>query len=534
MPTATALNATQRNRHMELITPLGTDAMLITGFDGDEKLSRFFEFDVLCIAPNDKIIEFDKLIGQSITVKLVYPGSDKMRFFNGICCAVIQGESDENYTHYRLEMVPKLWFLEHKVQSRIFQHINVPEILKRVLKDKDIDVKFQLKGTYEPRDYCVQYYETDYWFAARLMEEEGIFYYFTHANGSHQMVLGDNPEAYKEVVYDSTILYKNPIQQQPQEKDFIHRLRKSQELTCGKVTLHDHSLELTGKNLEASKDIQESVKVGTRVHKLKVAENGKLEIYQYPGEYAQRFDGIDQRGTPREQIQKIFEDNKRTANIRMQEEAVRTIDLWGRSTCRQFSCGHTFTMKTLPDDHLTANMKPDGKYVLTSVTHSAVMGDEYASGGTQDFSYDNKFECIPVELPFRPGRSKFKPTVPGCQTATVVGPAGEEIFVDKYGRVKVQFHWDREGKKDADSSCWIRVGTNWCGRNWGVFFIPPSARKCSSISSKAIRIVRSSSATFGTTTRCRHTSSRSTRREAGSRRTPPWAASASTRFDSRT
>ena len=153
MSAATAPPATQRNRHMELMTPLGADVLLITGLDGSEKISRYFEFEINCIAAKEKEIEFDKLIGQPLTIKFTYPNTktNQTRFFNGICSSVTQGESDVTNSHYRLEMVPKLWLLDHKVQSRIFQHINVPDILKKVLQG--IDVKFDLMGKYEPRDY---------------------------------------------------------------------------------------------------------------------------------------------------------------------------------------------------------------------------------------------------------------------------------------------------------------------------------------------------------------------------------------------
>ncbi|MFL5329491.1 MAG: type VI secretion system Vgr family protein [Gemmataceae bacterium] len=471
MPTATA-NATQKNRHAALKTPLGEDVLLITAFTGEECISTMFEYHVDCVAAIDKKVEFDKLIGQVCSVKVVYPEAGKQRYFNGICLAVSQGESDVNWVHYRLDLVPTLWLLDYRVQSRIFQHISVPDILKKVLQG--LEVTFDLKGKYEKRDYCVQYRESDYWFAARLMEEEGIYFYFTHAEGGHTMIVSDHSAGHKDLAYQPSVLYKHVPQYETPDEDCIYAMEKRQQLTCGKVTLRDHSPELTGKNLEAQKEIQESVQVGTTTHKLKVGQNGQLEIYQYPGEYAQRFDGINAGGGDQaDDVKKIFDDNVRTATLRMQAEAARSIELSGKSTCRQFSCGQALSVKVNPGDPQTAQLGPEGKYVLTFVSHDLTAQGEYASGGSsQGFSYKNTFTVIPYALPYRPQRAKEKPTVQGCQTATVVGPAGEEIFVDKYGRVKVQFHWDREGKKDAGSSCWIRVGTNSAGRGWGIYSIP--------------------------------------------------------------
>ena len=207
------------------------------------------------------------------------------------------------------------------------------------------------------------------------------------------------------------------------------------------------------------------MQVGTVSHTLKVAGNDKLELYDFPGGYAQRFDGITPGGGDRaSDIQNIFQDNDRTAAIRIQQEAARALSITGKSTCRQFTAGHKFTL----DRHFNAN----GAYVLTQVGHSATMGDTYTTGSDTSPIYENTFECIPVALPFKPAQATPRPRIEGTQTAVVVGNPGDEIFTDKYGRVKVQFPWDRQGKKDADSSCWIRVATLWGGKQWGMIHIP--------------------------------------------------------------
>jgi hypothetical protein len=206
------------------------------------------------------------------------------------------------------------------------------------------------------------------------------------------------------------------------------------------------------------------VTVGKVTHKLLVGGNDQLEIYQYPGGYAQRFDGINRAGAPQPQdINNIFPDRARTVRIRMEQEEVQAIDIEGVSDCGHFTAGQEFTLER----HFDA----DDKYLLIRVEHNAKQ-EHYRSQESDAFTYENRFSCIPDSLFYRPQQTIPKPVIAGLQTAVVTGPPGEEIFVDKYGRVKVQFHWDREGKKNVDSSCWLRVAQVWAGNTWGAFFWP--------------------------------------------------------------
>jgi type VI secretion system secreted protein VgrG len=205
--------------------------------------------------------------------------------------------------------------------------------------------------------------------------------------------------------------------------------------------------------------------VGKVVHQLNLA-NDALEIYDHPGRYAQRFDGIDPAGGDRPaDIARIFADRVRTVRLRMEQEEVKGIRIEGKGDCGQFTAGHKFTLER----HFDA----DCAYLLTRVEHQA-RDEAYRSDQPSEsqFTYENRFRCIPVALRYRPQRKTAVPQIAGMQTATVVGPSGEEIWVDKYGRVKVQFHWDREGKMNADSSCWLRVAQVWAGKGWGGFFWP--------------------------------------------------------------
>jgi len=452
---------TQANRSMRVATPLGPDKLLLVEFSGTEAISELFQFHLTMLAENATKIEFDKLIGQPIGVEIEMP-DNKKRHFNGICARLSEGRRDETFTHYRMEIVPLFWLLARRVQSRIFQQIAVPDILKEVLKG--LDVRWEIQGKFFERDYCVQYRESDFAFASRMMEEEGIYYYFTHSAKGHTMVVANTPQSHVDTpevakaVYDTEKGGNRPDMR-------VTNWEKVQELRSGKVTLWDNCFELPQQPLEAQKTIQESVPVGKVTHKLKVANNENLEIYDYPGAYAQRFDGVDPGGGDRAgDLKKIFEDNVRVAKLRAEREAAGSLVIRGNSCCRQFCAGHKFALER----HFNA----DSSYVLTSVNHDAKLATDYRSGQGETLAYGNSFTCIPMALPYRPPSKTPKPTVGGTQTATVVGPPGEIIFCDKYGRVKVQFHWDRHGKKNAGSSCWIRVSSTWGGAGWGGMFIP--------------------------------------------------------------
>jgi type VI secretion system secreted protein VgrG len=445
---------------MEVTTPLGKDALLVVGFKGEEAISRLFNFELELLAENKTEVSFDKLLGRKITLRLALP-NDKTRHFSGICNRVSQGERDATFTRYQLEIVPEFWKLTKKAQSRIFQQITVPDILQKVFDG--LNVKYEIQGSFHPRDYCVQYRETDFNFASRLMEEEGIYYFFKHTADGHQMMVANTPQSHPDMPTEGKIIYED-LDGGARDEDRIYDWEKVQEWRSGKYVLLDHCFELPHKHLEAEANIVDSVQVGTITHKLKVGGNDKLEIYDYPGEYAQRFDGVDRGGGDRSgDLQKIFQDNRRTADLRMEEETISGLTIEGASNCRQFVSGHKFTLQR----HFNA----DGQYVLTSVSHSATQSADYRTDG-EAFQYSNSFTCMPFETPFRPQRLTPKPVVQGTQTAVVVGPKGEEIFTDKYGRVKVQFHWDREGKNDEKSSCWVRVGTLWAGKQWGMIHIP--------------------------------------------------------------
>jgi type VI secretion system secreted protein VgrG len=452
---------TQADRPLRLTTPLGPDKLLLIRLHGQERLSTLFRFELEMLADNETVVDFSQLLGQKVAATIQFADRET-RYFSGVVSRISQGARDQTFTSYSMEVVPQLWFLTRQRQSRIFQYLTVPDILKKVFAG--LNVRYEIQGTFEAREYCVQYRETDFDFASRLMEEEGIYYFFEHAANGHTLVLANTPQSHPDCNPATLIFEEIEGGNRPEERVFSWQ--RTQELRSGKTTLWDHSFELPGKHLESSKTILDSVQVGEITQKLKTGNNDKLEIYDYPGGYANRFDGVSRGGgDSAAELQKIFNDGPRTVEIRMQEEAAQGLEIRGVSTCVQLTAGYRFKL----DRHFNA----DGDYVLVALQHTATLEGEYRSGrGDVTLNYSNTFTAIPLALPFRPPRVTRIPRVYGAQTAVVVGPAGEEIFTDKYGRIKVQFPWDREGKNDGDSSCWVRVATPWAGKQWGMIHIP--------------------------------------------------------------
>jgi type VI secretion system secreted protein VgrG len=419
---------------MAIGTPLGEDAVLLSAFSGDEGISRLFRFDLELLSVSDSI-DFNAIVGQNVTVRLTL-ASGNDRYFNGFISRFSQGGRDRDLISYHAEMVPWLWFLTRKSDCRIFQKMKVPDIVKQIFDEMNFkDYKLQLYGDFVEREYCVQYRETDFNFISRLLEEEGIFYFFEHQDGIHTLILANDPIEHKPCPDQPQGRYEGASGGAAQEDDIILEWRAQQEMRPGVYAQADYNFEQPSQVLQAS-----------------VAGKGSYEIYDYhPGEYRRvpEGDGL--------------------VRTRLQELESPTLVARGSSDCRAFTSGYRFDLT----EHYRSDMNQ--AWVLSALRHTASQPGDFRSGtgsSQADFHYRNHFECIPHSTPFRPARVTPHPVVQGSQTAMVVGPAGEEIFVDQYGRVKVQFHWDRKGKKDENSSCWIRVAQNWAGKKWGAIFTP--------------------------------------------------------------
>ncbi|MEP7076125.1 MAG: type VI secretion system tip protein TssI/VgrG, partial [Acidobacteriota bacterium] len=460
---------TQEGRLMELFTPMGKDHLLIRKLEVTEGISQLFTMDLEVLVyegPDGQRMKTtvatpDSILGKPVTIVLNQnPEANEFRHFSGIVSRVSQGTRVEQYSVYHLTVVPHVWLLTQKKQSRIFPDMSVTDILTKVFTG--FTIKNNLSRTYKPRTFCVQYAETDWDFASRLMEEEGIFYYFVHEDGTDKLLLGDAPGHHNTTPNKSEFPYYVEVTGSEPEGNPILSFFTDHQLQTGKVTLWDYNFQLPTQNFSIEQPTRSSV-----------PDQNKLESYVYPGGYAKKYDGIDKTGGEKsDDLQNIFSDRAKTAKDGMDSLDSMIVVSHGISRCSPFTAGHRFTLGKHPNKDLNKG------YVLTTVRHTANQRPEYGSlpeDETRKTPYANDFECIPYGSeapPFRPLQKTARPIIYGAQTATVVGPSGEEIFTDKYGRVKVQFHWDRSGQFDPSSSSWIRVAQGWAGNKWGIMFIP--------------------------------------------------------------
>ncbi|APR86758.1 VgrG protein [Minicystis rosea] len=398
-------------------------------FDGHEGISELFSFDVT-LACEDRDIAFSAVVGAKATLEI--RSGDSMRRIHGIVSDFEQGDEGKKLTAYRTTLVPAVWRLRHVRASRIFQGDTTPQIIEKVLLKAGIAAsgfRFALRGEYKPREYCVQYRETDFAFLSRLMEEDGMAYFFEHGGDEDVFVVSDNGPAHVAVAGGHEIAFRAPTGAL-QQGEHVSRFRWSERVRPGKVTLRDYNFKKPTLPLERAADAR-----------------GALEVYDYPGDYEDPGEGA------------------RLAAVRLEELRAPQRTGEGDSVCARLASGLTFTMTDHPRDDFNR------RYLVTRIEHHGV--DPHVEGHDgADRVYENHFDVIPAEVAFRPAQITPKPTIRGVQTAFVVGPKGEEIYTDEHGRVKVKFHWDREGKGDETSSCWIRVSQAWAGSAWGAMVLP--------------------------------------------------------------
>ncbi|MCI0378800.1 MAG: type VI secretion system tip protein VgrG, partial [Gemmataceae bacterium] len=257
---------TEVNRPMQVTSPLGQDVLLLAGFTGQEGISQLFRFQLDLLARNRQEVAFEKFLGQPLTVQLA-DADEQCRYFNGIASRVFQGMSDDTFTSYHIQIVPRIWLLTNRAQCRIFQRLSVPEILRKVLEG--FDVEYQIQGTFYPREYCVQYRETDFDFISRLMEEEGIYYFFKHTDGAHKLVLANTPPAHPDIPEPSTLVFHGAEEEPEEDGRNVYSWSKAQELRPGKYTLYDQHFEFPRRHLEAERVIHSAVEVGETNHRLR-------------------------------------------------------------------------------------------------------------------------------------------------------------------------------------------------------------------------------------------------------------------------
>jgi len=419
---------TQDSRLISISSPLTKDELLLTSFEGTEFISDLFEFQIEVLSNNHALTP-DKLIGKTVDITIQ---NDQKRTFNGYISSFTFGEiKADNLRSYHLTMVPWLWFLSKTNNHRIFQNMTTKDIVSQVFKDLGFnDFQYKATGNPNPREYCVQHNESDLNFVSRLLEEDGIAYFFEQTGKAHIMHIVDQANAYQ-VCPETNLTYSKGNQPNTQltRWEHVYAFRK------GKWSLDDYDFNTPPKD-----------QFQTTASTNKFAHVDKYEHYEYTPYHD--FSGL-----------------KNLTKKRIEAEEVPINIIEASSDCSSFYAGGKFKL----DKH--AVKEELGSYVITSIRHRAY-DNSYLAGNESQSEYGNDFTCIPDNVHYRPPLIHLKPTMRGPQSAVVVGPKNEEIHIDELGRIKIQFHWDRLGKSDDNSTCFIRVMQPWAGSGWGTSFIP--------------------------------------------------------------
>ena len=416
-------------RLLGIDTPLGPGKVVLVSLEGDDGLSRCFLYRVRIVA-EDHDTDPHALLGQTVTLWLNDHDPEQRRPIHGLVRRVVGRHYDlHGHRQFEMEVVPRFWLLSCSEDCRIFQDMTVPDILDQIFKDQeftDYDIRV-VRREYPKLHYCVQYQESALAFVSRLMEHLGLFYWHEHSDRAHRLVIADRNAA-------TTACYAQPMR--PPRYHNTEQL-VSLDVDCsfrpGRWTLNDYDFE----------DPTKQLLVGTGTLAT-VPRMAKHEIYGYPGYYEDRKSG------------------ERITRTRIEYEESRQHTVFGVSHLCAFDPGRQFSVAAVNG--------PPARYLLTEVRHHATSAGLEASETTE--SYSNEYVAIPAGVPYRPERVTPRPYMRGSQTAVVVGPAGENIHCDAYGRVRVQFHWDRRGRRGENSSCWMRVAQARAGSNYGSLVIP--------------------------------------------------------------
>ena len=426
------------------------DSLFLIAARIEEGMSFLTRAEIEFVSTN-RAIELRKLVGSKVRIAMDLPDGGQ-RLFPGTCVSVESLGATTGPGHYRAELRPWLWFLTRAQGSRVFQQLSVPNIIQTVLSEFGFsgDLSVRLTGSYPEREYVVQYRESPLAFIERLMEQEGIYYFFVEEGGKEKMVLADSPSAHQPIPGAVEVPYRAFAGSERRGIEYVSELTSAEAVTSGKVTLNDYDFERPKADLFTSTAIPKGSH-GNKDH----------EIYEYPGHYRDPADG------------------KRRARVRMEAEAARHRTISASGNVMRLGTGQVFELVEHP------RQSDNGGYVVTHAVHSLrlpatttpPLGITPASAEGAGFGEGAEyhhvlFEAIPKDEQYRAPLRAPWPEVIGVHTAVVVGPAGEEIYPDKYGRVKVQFHWDRTGQRDEKSSCWVRTMMPWTGKNWGMIALP--------------------------------------------------------------
>ncbi|RKH52189.1 type VI secretion system Vgr family protein [Corallococcus llansteffanensis] len=409
---------------------LEAGSLVVERLQGEEGLSRLYDFSVDFAPLAPESFDTAPLVGAEALLTMVQPGGTP-RHVHGMVRTVEALGLREGRWRYRAQLVPALWRLTQVKRSRIFQGQSVPDILKDVLTSAGVEVRVSLHESYAPREYCTQYRETDFDFLSRLMEWEGIFYFFEHSEEGHVLVVGDAPSVHEAPPGGASLPLRSE-DRRVESGEYLTDLRRVRRLRSGAVHLKDFDFEKPSLDVSGKSKAPE----GTEL----------LELYDYPGGYVAPGVG------------------RSTARVRIQEATQASLTFEGEGICPRLTSGHLLQVE---DDGTH-----EGRYVVVKVLHHG--GQPETHGGREVLGglYRNQFQLLPASVPFRPRRLTPRHRISGLQTAQVVGAAGEEIHTDAHGRIKVQFHWDREGQRDDKASCWVRTSQALGGPAWGALVLP--------------------------------------------------------------
>ncbi|AFL74244.1 type VI secretion system Vgr family protein [Thiocystis violascens] len=430
------MSSTQRYRPLSVNSTLGEDVLLLREMTAAERLSVPFEYALTLLSERLEI-DPDDLLGTPMTVALLLPDG-KRRFYNGYVSRFSQTGFQGRHALYRAILVPWLWFLSRTADCRIFQDKTVPDIVKQVFRDHGFtDFEERLSGTYRQWVYCVQYRETDLNFVSRLLEHEGIYYFFEHQDGKHTLVLADSVSAHAPVAGYAQVPFRHHEASVLREIEHLDDWILDKEVRSGAFSHNAFDFTAPKKNLLASRSSPGDHAMAT------------LEVFDFQGDYTESADGATY------------------ARIRLEEAQAAHEVAHATGNARGLTCGALFTLTEYP------RTDQNREYLIVAA-NDLLQSDEFETSAS--LGEDEVFRCtlsaIDSKVPYRPPRLTRKPVVQGSQTAIVVGKAGEEIWTDEYGRIKVLFHWDRYGRADEASSCWIRVAQIWAGKGWGGIMTP--------------------------------------------------------------
>ncbi|MAL97765.1 MAG: type VI secretion system tip protein VgrG [Alteromonadaceae bacterium] len=426
-----------QHHYLKMHSSLGEDALVLERLSVNEGMSRLFLVEVGFVA-NSRLPDLPGQIGETVAVSLSLGDSvpGEQRFFHGHILSIRElGKPLHNSEgqRYTATLVPRAWSATHRINCRIFQDKTAVQIVEAVLQEHQVKLVKNLSKSLYLFNYCVQYQESDWDFVSRLLAHEGLSFFFTHTLSGHEMVITDNVKAYRKAAESDVIFCSRPT-----GKPHISSWYTGFRATATSVVEQGFDFHKPAEPIDDSP-----------TQKGPGAKFGKREVFDYLGE------------------DRPLRDNAKLAGPHLQGLTQHAENYRGVSDYRSFGVGMTFSF-TEHEDRV-----PDhNEFVVTEMTleASAPLNSEGQSGHSGGI-YANAFRCMPTKTVFRPARIP-KPIMPGIQTATVTCAAGEEIHVDEHGRIKVLFHWDREGKADQKSSCWIRVAQSWAGAGFGAQFLP--------------------------------------------------------------